>query len=79
MTNSYVLIAATSTCLVSWVHSNITVKWRNLSGVEYPAAYAGYGPAAKDENAATFNCGTSFALRPSQHTLEVSGLLTSHH
>lgn len=55
-TPSYVLLAASSTFILSFIHGLNTGSKRKAAGVAYPAPYASTEVAAKDPKAFAFNC-----------------------
>ena len=59
----YVLLVATSTFFLNSFHVVLTSKFRKLSGLKYPIAYASQEQADKDRKAYMFNCGWFSATR----------------
>ena len=54
--SSYVLLAASSTFILSFIHGINTGAARKASGILYPTPYASTELAAKDPKAHAFNC-----------------------
>ncbi|CCU82106.1 glutathione S-transferase [Blumeria hordei DH14] len=72
----YVLLAATSTCLLNTVHTLNTGHFRRAAGVEYPAAYA--PPTRTDKLALRFNSAQrAHATYTENHPSMVVALLIS--
>ncbi|KAL8342462.1 hypothetical protein RB598_004053 [Gaeumannomyces tritici] len=74
----YVLMVASSSFLLSFIHGLFTVSARKKSGLAYPVSYADKALADKDPNAYAFNCAQrAHANFTENHTSFLGALLIS--
>ncbi|SPQ21966.1 2d8cfbfd-1880-43b3-9397-ebc67a6ab6d3 [Thermothielavioides terrestris] len=74
----YVLLAASSTFIVSFFHSALTSRKRRAAGIKYPITYASPEQAEKDPKAFAFNCAQrAHANFMENHTSALAAMLIS--
>ncbi|KAL8404071.1 hypothetical protein RB594_009071 [Gaeumannomyces avenae] len=74
----YVLMVASSSFFLSFIHGMFTVSARKKSGLAYPVSYADKALADKDPNAYAFNCAQrAHANFTENHTSFLGALLIS--